>query len=118
MGNVVTQDGNDAQELFVVDIPDEVTNANLGPLSGTEHTRPAPPKGTVQRRLTHTTERKKPGISTTVRHWPRISHDGSMFAFLMNDDSGQTQFWTMSPNGNPMCQLSDLFYSKVLIPGQ
>ncbi len=60
-GQVVASDGSRILEAFVVDIPEDVTIAGEGPLEGTETTRPRPPKGTVQRRLTRTSGRKYPG---------------------------------------------------------
>ncbi|WP_231612672.1 DUF3748 domain-containing protein [Novipirellula galeiformis] len=96
IGDVVTQSGDVVPELFVVDVPDDVTVAGDAPLCGTASTRPEPPRGTVQRRLTHTAERKHPGLGN-VRHWPRSSPDGSKIAFLMRDDAGLTQLWLASP---------------------
>jgi hypothetical protein len=105
IGNVIALDGTEVPELFVVDIPDDVTDADTRPLCGTPSTRPAPPKGTRQRRLTRTTDRKHPGLGA-VRHWPRSSPDGSKIAFLMPDNEGQTQLWTISTTGNGLRQLT------------
>ena len=66
---------------------------------------PFPPKGTVQRRLTHTAERKFPGLQGP-RHWLRSSPDGARIAFLMKDDDGVVQLWTVSPNGGPPTQVT------------
>ena len=97
-GHVVTRDGKTIAEAFVVDIPDDVTAAGDAPLQGTTTTRPRPPRGTEQRRLTHTADRKYPGIQGP-RHWLRSSADGSRIALLMRDDAGHVQLWTISPNG-------------------
>lgn len=105
IGNVLGADGIEVPELFVVDIPQDVTRSGKHALCGTKQTRPYPPHGTVQRRLTHTTERKYPGLGA-VRHWPRSSPDGSKIAFLMRDDEGKTQLWTISPHGKDLNQLT------------
>jgi Tol biopolymer transport system component len=40
------------------------------------------------------------------RHWLRISPDGSAIAFLMRDDTGVVQIWTVSPNGGDPRQVT------------
>ena len=97
-GDVVTGDGKTISEVFLVDLPDDVTQPGDGPLAGTETRLPFPPKGCAQRRLTFTAQRKFPGLQGP-RHWLRSSPDGSRIAFLMKDDSGIVQLWTVSPNG-------------------
>ena len=104
-GEVVTAGGQAIPEVFVVDLPDDVTQAGDGPLEGTTALRPRPPKGTVQRRLTFTLDRKFPGLQGP-RHWLRSSPDGSRVAFLMKDDAGVVQLWTVSPNGGPPTQVT------------
>jgi dipeptidyl aminopeptidase/acylaminoacyl peptidase len=104
-GNVVTQGGATISEVFVVDIPEDVTAAGDEPLEGTSTSRPAPPRGTRQRRLTHTSNRKYPGLQGP-RHWPRSSPDGSRIAFLMRDEAGIVQIWTVSPCGGEPVQLT------------
>ncbi len=103
----VNRDGiRNVPELFVVDIPDDVTRSDVEPLQGTQDIRPAPPLGTKQRRLTSTGHRKYPGLSSP-RHWPRSSPDGSMIAFLMLDDNAVVQLWTISPLGTELRQLTN-----------
>jgi hypothetical protein len=105
-GLVVTARGETIPEVFVVDLPDDVTvPSDDGPLHGTATLRPRPPRGTVQRRLTYTADRKYPGIQGP-RHWLRSSPDGERIAFLMKDDAGIVQLWTVSPNGGPPEQLT------------
>jgi hypothetical protein len=105
LGDVTTADGGTIAELFVVDIPADPTRAGEGPLEGTPTRRPAPPAGTVQRRLTFTAARPYPGIAGP-RHWPRSSPDGSQLAFLLRDDDGVSHLWTISPNGGEPRQLT------------
>lgn len=52
-------------ELFIVELPQDEAGwkaAGDAPLSGTETTLPAPPRGVVQRRLTFTHHRAYPGL--------------------------------------------------------
>ncbi|MBO0697214.1 MAG: DUF3748 domain-containing protein, partial [Zavarzinella sp.] len=97
-GHVVTTRGATISEAFVVDLPDDLTVPGDGPLEGTPTTRPRPPRGTVQRRLTFTADRKHPGLQGP-RHWLRSAPDGSRIAFLMRDDAGIVQLWTVPPAG-------------------
>jgi dipeptidyl aminopeptidase/acylaminoacyl peptidase len=97
-GLVKTASGTTIAEAYVVDIPDDITQPGDGPLEGTATTRPCPPRGTRQRRLTFTSDRKHPGLQGP-RHWLRSSPDGSRIACLMRDDEGIVQIWTISPNG-------------------
>jgi hypothetical protein len=97
-GQVVTARGETISEVFIVDLPGDLTAPGDGPLEGTATRRPAPPQGTTQRRLTFTPARRYPGIRGP-RHWLRSSPDGSRIGFLMGDDDGVVQFWTVSPNG-------------------
>ena len=97
--------GETYSEVFVADLPDDLTRAGDGLLAGTSVKRPAPPLGVSQRRITFTSGRKYPGLQGT-RHWLRCSPDGSRIAFLMKDDQGVAQLWTVSPNGGSPVQLS------------
>ena len=104
-GQVLTAKGKTNSEIFIVDLPDDLTQPGDGPLAGTETRMPLPPKGCVQRRLTFTAERRFPGIQGP-RHWLRASPDGSRIAFLMKDDEGIAQLWTVSPNGGRPAQVT------------
>lgn len=104
-GNVVTARGETITEVFVADLPENLAQPGEGPLCGTETRMPFPPHGVVQRRLTFTAERKYPGIQGP-RHWLRSSPDGSRIGFLMKDDAGIAQLWTISPLGGEPRQLT------------
>jgi hypothetical protein len=104
-GLVVDEQGRTFAELFIVDLPGDVTVPGDGPLEGTATERPFPPRGTVQRRLTFTAGRRHPGLQGP-RHWPRSSPDGSRVAFLMRDDAGVVQLWLVSPAGGEPAQLT------------
>jgi hypothetical protein len=95
-------------EVFVCDLPDDpaaVAVAGEKPLAGTPTSRPSPPRGVTQRRLTCTVDRSHPGIDGP-RHWLRSSPDGSRIAFLMRDDLGIVQLFTVSPNGGQLVQVT------------
>lgn len=100
-GQVVTAAGGTIAEVFVVDLPDDPRQLELpgaGSLAGTPTTRPAPPRGVTQRRVTFTADRPHPGLAGP-RHWLRSSPDGSRIACLMRDDHGVVQVFTVSPLG-------------------
>jgi hypothetical protein len=97
-GQVVTTQGVPISEVFIADLLEDLTTPGEGPLAGTETQMPRTPKGVTQRRLTFTAARKHPGIQGP-RHWLRSAPDGSRIAFLMRDDDGVAQLWTVSPNG-------------------
>jgi hypothetical protein len=105
-GTVIAPDGREYAEVFIVDLPEKMSAAPGAPLEGTESTRPAPPAGVRQRRLTFTAARRHPGIVTNPRHWLRVSPDGTQIAFLMKDHEGVVQFWTVSPNGGALRQIT------------
>ncbi|MDR2675008.1 MAG: DUF3748 domain-containing protein [Opitutaceae bacterium] len=107
-GLVTAADGSRHAEVFVVDIPDDITRPGDAPLEGTATRRPAPPAGAAQRRLTFTDARKFPGLAAAPRHWLRSSPDGAQIAFLMKDGAGVTQLWTVSPNGGGPRQVTRL----------
>jgi hypothetical protein len=104
-GHVVTAAGQTISEVFIADLPDDLTVPGDGPLHGTATTRPRPPRGAVQRRLTFSADRKFPGLQGP-RHWLRSSPDGSRIAFLMRDDDGVVQLWTVAPAGGPPVQVT------------
>jgi hypothetical protein len=106
MGNVRGENGELATEVYIVDLPDEVTRARQGrPLEGSVEMRPAPPVGANQRRLTFTLSRRYPGVQG-MRHFPRTSPDGSKIAFKLKDDDGLIQLFTVSPRGGEPVQLT------------
>ena len=90
LGDCIDLVGRTVTEIYVVDLPELRHLPNDKPLCGTHDTRPRPPQGCRQRRLTHTQERRYPGISLP-RHWPRSSPDGSQIATLMKNDAGVPQ---------------------------
>jgi Protein of unknown function (DUF3748)/WD40-like Beta Propeller Repeat len=109
IGDTLSTNGEKVPEIFIVDLPEhdqDYARAGAEPLEGTKTTLPAPPAGVSQRRITHTAERRFPGVVTRPRHWLRASPDGSAIAFLMKDDNGVVQLWLVSPNGGEPRQLT------------
>ncbi len=78
--------------------------AGDAPVSGTETTLPAPPRGVVQRRLTFPSGLS--GLVNVPRHWVRCNPQGTQIAFLMRDDNGIVQLWLISPQGGEPRQLT------------
>lgn len=104
LGTVISKSGKKVPEVFIVDIPDDITQpGEFGPLEGTQTTFPMPPKGTVQRRLTHTADSAHPGCTGIVRSSP----DGSTLAFLSHDAKGIQQVFLISPLGGEVKQLTE-----------
>jgi dipeptidyl aminopeptidase/acylaminoacyl peptidase len=106
LGNVTAPDGREHAEVFLAELPADLTRADEAPLEGTATRRPAPPLGVTQRRLTRTSERKFPGVALAPRHWLRASPDGAQIAFLMKDNAGVVQLWTIAPAGGEPRQVT------------
>lgn len=94
-GNVRTLDNRTLTEVFITDLPDDITRAEAGkPLEGTATSRPNVPKGTAQRRLTYT----ETGVEG-ARHWLKSTSDGEWIFFQTKDEKGIVQIAAVSPNG-------------------
>nr|WKN35650.1 DUF3748 domain-containing protein [Tunicatimonas sp. TK19036] len=101
-GNVKDSSGHTKTEVFVLDLPEDITQAQPGqPLAGTTSTRPNVPAGVEQRRITFTEQ----GIAGP-RHWLRTTHNGSLIGFLAKDKQGVVQIFGVSPNGGKIRQLT------------
>ncbi|MCB9769751.1 MAG: DUF3748 domain-containing protein [Candidatus Omnitrophica bacterium] len=96
IGRTVTESGGTRNEVYIADIPEDITVAGPdGPLEGTETTFPMPPAGTVQRRLTYS-DSNCGGII-------RCSLDGKWIAFTRGG-----QVWIVSPLGGDPIQVTTL----------
>jgi len=101
-GEVKNADGTNKTEVFVLDMPDDLTRATPGyPLEGTDSSRLNVPEGVIQRRLTYSHN----GI-LGPRHWLRTTADGKIIAFLSKDDNGIIQVFGVSPNDGKISQLT------------
>lgn len=106
LGLVTAADGREHAEVFIAELPAELTRGGSEPLAGTAVRRPAPPAGVTQRRLTFTSDRKHPGVALAPRHWLRANPAGDRIAFLMRDDAGIVQLWMIAPAGGVPRQLT------------
>ncbi|MBI5094631.1 MAG: DUF3748 domain-containing protein [Candidatus Hydrogenedentes bacterium] len=86
-----------ARDVFVVDIPDDITDAGAAPLEGTKHTYPAPPKGTTLRRLTRV---------GTVSGDVRSKADGTLLVFHAKDSTAKEQLFSMPTTGGAAVPLT------------
>lgn len=106
IGETIALDGSKRSEIFIVDLPeafDDYTRMGVHPIEGTAQQLPAPPAGIQQRRITFS---HGDGVALQPRHWLRSSPSGEFIAFLMADDAGIIQLWTISPNGGVPRQLT------------
>ena len=102
-GDVRDASGNTVTEVFVVDLPSDLTQAEAGyPLEGTPTTRPHVSKGVKQRRVTYTQH----GVEGP-RHWLRTTPDGGLILYLAKDEAGIVQLFGVSPNGGQPRQLTN-----------
>ncbi|HFK8542275.1 TPA: DUF3748 domain-containing protein [Proteus mirabilis] len=109
IGDTVSESGEKVADIFLVDLPDDDHAFSLEgdkPLAGTETTMPAPAQGIEQIRLTNTHHRKYPGVLNQPRHWLRSSPQGDAIAFLMKDDNGIVQLYTVSPTTKAIKQVT------------
>ena len=106
LGDVRDEDSQVLTEVFVADLLDPlIDDTDIANISGSESTRPEPPDGVRQRRLTFSQNRKFPGVQGP-RQWMRTAPDGSQIYFLMKDDAGLVQIFAISPNGGPLKQIT------------
>lgn len=106
-GNVRDAANQTVTEIFVADLPEDLTTPLPDqPLEGTPMTRPNPPAGVSQRRITFTEK----GIQGP-RHWLRTTPDGTLIGFLAKDAAGFIQVFGISPNGGAPRQLTNQPFS-------
>ncbi|MFI4912203.1 MAG: DUF3748 domain-containing protein [Sedimentisphaeraceae bacterium JB056] len=106
-GKTVDKNGNEVPELFIVDIPDDITAVGDGPLEGTMGHMPYPPAGAKITRLTYTQDRKYPGLSSDPRFWLSSSYDGDKIFFLMKDYEGLNQVYYASIADKKITQVTN-----------
>ena len=98
-GNVRDKNDHTVTEVFVSDIPEDITIPPSGlKLEGKPETHPNVPDGLTQTRLTHTTGRRYPGIQGP-RCRLRSSPDGRSIYFHMKDDGGIVQIYSVPSTG-------------------
>lgn len=101
-GNTITTEGKEKTEIFITDLPTELTKAKKGfPLEGGINKRPNCPHGVMQRRLTYL----KNGVQGP-RHWLRSSPCGSRIYFLSKDDTGFINIFSVSTTDGSVLQIT------------
>jgi len=84
-------------EVFIVDLPEDAPCRAPGPLQARPRGGRFHRKAPRQRRLTFTAGRKFPGVQGP-RHCCAVRPTVPAPAFLMKDEGGLVQLWTVSPN--------------------
>lgn len=103
VGSLIAENGAPVDEVFVVDIPEDITRqGETGPLEGTLDDFPAPPKGCSQRRLTWTVRWEHPGVVGNCCSGP----EGDWITFLANDENSVPQTFAISPTGGVPVQVT------------
>ncbi|MFT3704120.1 MAG: DUF3748 domain-containing protein [Agriterribacter sp.] len=101
-GNVRNEKNETIAEIFVADLPEDITKPFPGkPLEGTATTRPNVPEGVSQRRITYTQK----GV-LGPRHWLKSTSDGALILFMSKDEKGIVQVFGVSPNGGTIQQIT------------
>ncbi len=129
-GKTIDAAGNEVPEVYIVNIPDDITKPGAGPLEGTMTNMPYPPAGAEVIRLTRTADCKYPGLSTDPRFWLRTSPEGDKIFYLARDYDGINQVYyvrildktitqvthhafnvdgtvNVSPDGGRICYIAD-----------
>jgi Tol biopolymer transport system component len=100
-GNVRDKNNNPLTEVFVADIPQNLSTRLTSRDAGTINSRPMPPEGITQRRITFTSDRKYPGVQGP-RCRLRSSPDGRYIYLHMKDDEGIVQVYrVLTVGGEP-----------------
>lgn len=103
VGTTIAASGEPVDEVYVVDVPDDITQPGPdGPLEGTDTTFPAPPVGASQRRLTWTANSPHPGVVGNC--WS--SPDGNWITFIAKDATGVDQIFAVHPTGGDSVQVT------------
>jgi hypothetical protein len=104
-GTVRTRSNEAIQEIFLCELP------SLASLSASKSAKRANRlccvPGCIQHRLTHTQDRKYPGIQGP-RNWLVASPDGETIYFPMKDDAGTSQVFRVDVLGGEVHQVSCL----------
>lgn len=105
LGDVVSESGKKVTEVFLTDIPEDISSIKASVSAGSNSRLPSLPAGVKQRRLTYTADHIFPGIQGP-RQWLRSSPDGNSIYFYMKDDSGIVQIYAVSPKGGELKQIT------------
>lgn len=111
LGDVISEKGEKVTEVFVVDVPDEYKDLeSQQQLKGTSQSRPLPLDGISQRRVTYSTNRKFPGVQGP-RQWMKSTPDGTLLFFMMKDNDGSIQIYSVPTIGGDIKQITNNSFS-------
>lgn len=106
LGDVRSAEGELVTEVFVVDLPDSMSFLDDEvKIKGDVATRPRPLSVVQQRRVTFTSDRKYPGVQGP-RQWMKSAPDGQWLYFMMKDDDGIVQLYSVPTIGGDIKQVS------------
>lgn len=106
VGEVITETGAKINEIFVIDVPENLLEVAINVAAGKLSCGVASTQVLHQRRLTYTANRQHPGLFARNPHI-QSSPDGSCIAFLMPDDNNRVQLWTIPTTGGEPTQLTE-----------
>ena len=110
-GSVVSDSGQEFQEVFLCDLPDQanllVANGNVIQRATRMSDRLAPVAGCRQRRLTFTAGRSFPGVQGP-RNWLVSSPFGDYLYFPMKDERAVVQLFRVATADGRLDQVSEL----------
>lgn len=110
LGDLMTASGEKITEVYITDIPSDMTGFIESVDAGSHTALPSVPKGVVQRRLTYTEQSPYPGVQGP-RQWLRSSPDGNSIYFYKKDDQGIVQIHGVSPKNGGIKQITNNGFS-------
>lgn len=111
LGDLKTKDGKLITEIFISELPnDPNTLLQASGLEGSPSSLPGVPEAIQQKRLTHTEDRKYPGIQGP-RQWLRTSADGAYIYAYMKDENGVVQLMEISSQTGNFRQITTNIFS-------
>lgn len=105
-GIVIRENGDLLTEVFLAELPADLVAAVPRAAAAGEAMLPTL-SGVRIRRLTHTEDRRHPGIQGP-RHWLRASPDGKAIAFLAKNNAGTVQIHSVARAGGEPTLISRL----------
>ena len=101
-GWVRDENGNRKTEIFLAELPNDLTLLDNVPLEGTKTQYPGVPKGVIIKRVSCTPK----GVSS-LRHWLRSSPDGDYVYFLMENEENITNIYRINMSNSEINQVTN-----------